>query len=121
MRTRATQASPPRLIPTPAPTGTKGLPKGHDTIPTRESVVGPGTTREGAGTYVTKKRMLSRGKTAKREALRSARRRRKAMRMQEPEQWQQSGQASQEDSEYRTGYAENAQYAGGYESEQQQK
>ena len=26
MRTRATQASPPRLIPTPAPTGTKGLP-----------------------------------------------------------------------------------------------
>ncbi|TMD67399.1 MAG: hypothetical protein E6I91_07100 [Chloroflexi bacterium] len=43
------------------------------------------------------------------------------MRMQEPEQWQQSGQASQEDSEYRTGYAENAQYAGGYESEQQQK
>ena len=46
------------------------------------------------------------------------------MQMQEPEQWQQSGQewkASQEDSEYRAGYAENAQYAGGFESEQQQK
>jgi len=46
------------------------------------------------------------------------------MRMQEPEQWQQSGQewqASQEDSEYRAGYAENAQFAGGFESEQQQK
>jgi hypothetical protein len=43
------------------------------------------------------------------------------MQMQEPEQWQQSGQASQEDSEYRAGYAENVQYAGGFESEQQQK
>jgi len=46
------------------------------------------------------------------------------MQMQEPEQWQQSGQewrASQEDSEYRAGYAQNAQYAGGFESEQQQK
>ena len=46
------------------------------------------------------------------------------MQMQEPEQWQQSGQewkASQEGSEYRAGYTENAQYAGGFESEQQQK
>ena len=46
------------------------------------------------------------------------------MRMQEPERRQQSGQewqASQEDSEYRAGYGENAQYAGGFESEQQQK
>jgi uncharacterized membrane protein len=46
------------------------------------------------------------------------------MRMQEPEQSQQSGQewqASQEDSGYRAGYADNAQYAGGYESAQQQK
>src|SRR5947209_18504977 len=34
---RATQASPLRLIPTPAPTGPKSLPKRHDTIPTRES------------------------------------------------------------------------------------
>ena len=46
------------------------------------------------------------------------------MQLQEPEQWQQSGQewkASQEDGEYRAGYAENAQFAGGFESEQQQK
>src|SRR5437660_9954001 len=34
--TRATQASPPHIIPTPAPTGTKALPKRHDKIPTRE-------------------------------------------------------------------------------------
>ena len=33
-RTRATQASPPRVIPTPAPTGTKGPPKGRHKIPT---------------------------------------------------------------------------------------
>ena len=46
------------------------------------------------------------------------------MQMQEPEQWQKPGQewrANQEDSEYRAGYAQNAQYAGGFESEQQQK
>lgn len=42
------------------------------------------------------------------------------MQMQEPEQ-RQEWQASQEDGEYRGGYAENAQYAGGFESEQQQK
>src|SRR5205807_8498898 len=35
-RTRATQASPPRIIPTPAPTDTKGLAKRHDNKPTRE-------------------------------------------------------------------------------------
>src|SRR5206468_2935047 len=36
-RTRATQASPPRLIPTPAPTGTKALPRRDHTISTLEN------------------------------------------------------------------------------------
>jgi len=34
-RTRATQASPPRIIPTPAPTETKALPKRYHKKPTR--------------------------------------------------------------------------------------
>src|SRR5947209_20565440 len=37
MRARRPYAPPPRLIPTPAPTRTKALPKRHDKRPTRES------------------------------------------------------------------------------------
>src|SRR5258708_699110 len=69
----------------------------------------PETSVCNAGTYIL------RGNTPKRAALLSARRRRNAMRMQEPEQWQPSGQASQEYGEYR------ADYPGSYEPEQQQK
>src|SRR3954468_19951263 len=44
-RARAMQASPPTASATPAPTGTKELPKRHDKIPTRESTLPWGTHR----------------------------------------------------------------------------
>src|SRR6266566_6196279 len=65
-----------------------------------------------AGTYV------KRGNMARRVALRSAGKGSNAMRMQEPEQWQQSGQEWQTGQQYS---AESANYSGGYESEQEQK
>src|SRR5437879_13656916 len=61
-RTRATQASPPTSSATPAPTGTKALPKSHDKKPTSERgwmwggdacVAHEGSRRLGTGTRAT--------------------------------------------------------------------